>query len=214
MRNIAARIVANLALIVRGLDRYSPLGRIASGARLGSQGKTSMQFTLPPRPNIPHGLPLPDEYWQAVTDTVCDALAAGVPARSLFAASPDDVKPARARWWDWINRRGNESALAQYRRARELAADSWAEEVVQIADQAVDADTAAAARVRAEARKWVASKFSPKEYGDNVGLALGGQGGITINLQRYQPPSSAPLVQAAPLTIEGNSEPGAPPGEE
>lgn len=165
-------------------------------------------FYLPPVPDTRPGTPYPAEYWAEVTRIVVEALAAGVPTRSLFAGGPDSGLPSRAKWWDWLNARGNESELSRYRRARELAADSWAEEVVTISDTAVDADTAAAARVRADARKWAASKFNAAQYGDQVGLTLGGNGGITINLQRFQPSAAPQLSGPSPVTIEGASSPG------
>lgn len=59
----------------------------------------------------------------------------------------------------------------QYARAREIQADTWADEIIEVADEAIDHESAAAAKVRVDARKWVASKLKPKRYGESVGDA-------------------------------------------
>ena len=61
----------------------------------------------------------------------------------------------------------------RYARARENAADTLAESVIDISDEVKDAghmDSARvnAARLRVDARKWVASKLKPKVYADRI----------------------------------------------
>lgn len=58
----------------------------------------------------------------------------------------------------------------KYAQAREAAADFHVDEVIAIADSEPDP---AKARVRVDARKWVAAKMKPKKYGDK--LNIGGQ---------------------------------------
>ena len=58
-----------------------------------------------------------------------------------------------------------ESVRQQYARAKEKAADKLADEIVEIADNATPQD-AHVARLRVDARKWVAAKLLPKKYGD------------------------------------------------
>lgn len=62
----------------------------------------------------------------------------------------------------------------QYARAREEQAESYADEIVQIADDEPDP---AKARVRVDARKWVASKLKPKKYGERATVSH--EGGAT-----------------------------------
>jgi hypothetical protein len=52
-----------------------------------------------------------------------------------------------------------------YARAREDQADFHADEIVAIADEEEDPQRA---KVRIDARKWVAAKMRPKKYGDRV----------------------------------------------
>ena len=68
---------------------------------------------------------------------------------------------------------------AMYIKAREDQADALADEILDIADSVKDAgptDSAKvnAARLRVDARKWVAAKLKPKVYGDRVEAALSG----------------------------------------
>jgi hypothetical protein len=76
--------------------------------------------------------------------------------------------------------------LEQYARAKEESADSLADEMLEIADNATndwmqrngkdDAGWVAngehiqRSRVRIDTRKWLASKLKPKKYGDRVDL--------------------------------------------
>ena len=57
----------------------------------------------------------------------------------------------------------------KYACAREHAADFHVDEVIMIADTEEDP---ARARVRVDARKWVAAKMKPKKYGDSAQLKL------------------------------------------
>ncbi len=66
----------------------------------------------------------------------------------------------------------------QYTRAREDQADTFVDEIIHIADTVEDAQ---AARVRIDARKWVAGKQRPKKYGDKLDVEHGGTVTVTIN---------------------------------
>ena len=70
-----------------------------------------------------------------------------------------------------------------YRQANEDQADTLADEIIAIADSVKDAGPADsakvnAARLRVDARKWVAAKLKPKVYGDRVEAAL--TGAVTV----------------------------------
>lgn len=58
----------------------------------------------------------------------------------------------------------NEAFSLAYARAREARAETFANQIIEIADTEEDP---ARARVRVEARKWVASKLLPRVYGEN-----------------------------------------------
>ncbi len=73
-----------------------------------------------------------------------------------------------------------------YARALEaLAADQVekAEQVIEdMRNGVIDAQQA---RVELDARKWFASKFLPKRYGDKAEVEHSGNVGITVNLKRF-----------------------------
>lgn len=55
--------------------------------------------------------------------------------------------------------------VAAFNRAREISVHQMAAQVIDIAD---DSDDPIKARNRIDARKWLASKLRPQEYGDKI----------------------------------------------
>jgi len=67
----------------------------------------------------------------------------------------------------------NASFSDQYARARETQADTLFDDILHIADAAgTDSDALNHAKVRIDARKWMAGKLRPKKYGDTQRLDL------------------------------------------
>ncbi|HDS1237610.1 TPA: hypothetical protein QEG37_002025 [Pluralibacter gergoviae] len=67
----------------------------------------------------------------------------------------------------WLTK--HEEFSAQYARAREVQAEVLAEDILMLADSAIEDGAAVAkARLQVDARKWYASKVAPKRYGDRV----------------------------------------------
>ena len=95
-------------------------------------------------------------------DTVCERIAEG---ESLVSITKDADMPAYSTVTKWLREDGDGALVAKYARAREDQADYHADAIVEIADSAEDANIA---RLRVDARKWVASKLRPKVYGDKV----------------------------------------------
>lgn len=77
----------------------------------------------------------------------------------------------------WLADESYAQFRGQYARAREDQADTYADEIVTIADEATDP---ALARLQMDARKWVASKLAAKKYGDKVQTELSGPDGSAI----------------------------------
>lgn len=100
----------------------------------------------------------PSEYSTDTADKICDQLADGMSLRKICAQDGMPDKETVRRWL-----RQQDGFRAQYAQAREDQADHWADEIIDIADEAEDAGLA---RVQVDARKWVASKLKPKSYGD------------------------------------------------
>lgn len=101
---------------------------------------------------------------QELMDEICERLAEGESLRSICQ---DQHMPNKATVFRWLAE--DKSLGDQYARARETQADSLFDEVLMIADTEEDTNKA---RVRIDARKWMAGKLRPKVYGDKI--AVGG----------------------------------------
>lgn len=108
----------------------------------------------------------PTKYSQEMADKICGLISNGM---SLRAICNVNGMPARGTVYQWLNE--NLKFQDQYTRARVEQADYFAEEIVEIADNA-EADSAAVAKARlqVDARKWAASKLAPKKYGEKTEL--------------------------------------------
>lgn len=130
----------------------------------------------------------PSSFTQGVADMLCERLAEG---ESLRAICADDGMPRRATVFRWLA--VNEMFRDQYAWAKEAQAETYADEIVAIADDrqgdyierdgnvVYNAEHVNRSRLRVDARKWVASKLKPKKYGDR--LDVESKGSLTITIQ-------------------------------
>lgn len=114
----------------------------------------------------------PSEYTQDVADAICECLALGMSLRKICE---QEGMPSKSTVFNWLGI--HPLFLDQYRRARELQAETHVDDIVRIADEATDAGLA---KVRIDARKWHASKIAPKKYGDRVALEHEGEIGLNV----------------------------------
>src|ERR1700679_2978692 len=117
----------------------------------------------------------PSDYCQETATRLCEQIVEGKSLRSICLA--EDM-PAIRTVFLWLGK--HEAFMQQYAHAREAQADTYADEIVDIADDGsrdyiqtedgpvVDHDHIARARLRVDARKWIACKLKPKKYGDKV----------------------------------------------
>lgn len=119
----------------------------------------------------------PSLYSQEMCARICSELSEG---RSLVTICLPADMPARSTVFLWLA--ANKDFSDMYARAREAAADWFAEELVAIADTATNKDDAPAIKVRIDARIWVASKLRPKVYGNHQAVALTGNEGGPIQV--------------------------------
>lgn len=118
----------------------------------------------------------PSEYSHEVAAVICGRLADGEP---LTKICKDEAMPSTPTVYKWMMQRP-EFASA-YARAREEQADTLADEIVAISDDSrndtqvdddgnriVNHDHINRAKLRVDARKWVAAKLKPKKWGDRV----------------------------------------------
>lgn len=105
-------------------------------------------------------------YSEAVASEICERIARG---DSLPVVCAAEGMPGLTTVYRWLGE--NELFRDLYARAREDQADTMADQIVQIADTEEDA---AKARVRIDARKWVASKLKPRKYGEKLDIEHSG----------------------------------------
>ena len=114
----------------------------------------------------------PSEFTTEVGDAICDRLIEGESLRSICS---DDDMPAKSTVMKWLASGQHPAFVDQYERAREMAADTDADDVAhysrQAATGAIKADAATAA---INGLKWSAGKRKPKKYGEAVQMRLSG----------------------------------------
>lgn len=116
----------------------------------------------------------PSSYTQEIADAICERIADGESLRGICRA--DDM-PNKVTVWRWLD--AHPDFCTQYARAREMQAEGFFEEIVEIADDGrrdyqeteegaalVDHDHIQRAKLRVDARKWVAARMAPKKYGE------------------------------------------------
>lgn len=108
----------------------------------------------------------PSSYTQEAAQEICRRIEEGETLRQICGSNG---LPA----WETVRRWLRERAefRAQYACAREESADALEARIVTEMDMAVDGETAAIARVRIDALKWMAGKRAPKVYGDKINLS-------------------------------------------
>lgn len=122
----------------------------------------------------------PSSFTQETADIICGRIAE---AESLRKICRDEDMPDTSTVMRWLA--NNEAFRVQYACAREIQADTMADEILDISDdgrndtymgedgiERTNQDVIARSRLRVDARKWLASKMAPKKYGDK--MAIGG----------------------------------------
>lgn len=100
----------------------------------------------------------PKAHYDATKIAICADIAIGLSLRKIAAKKGMPGLETIRRWLV-----EDEEFRVQYAIARDEQADFYADEIVELADNAEDANKA---RIQIDARKWVASKLKPKKWGD------------------------------------------------
>ena len=125
----------------------------------------------------------PSLFSEAVASEICERIADG---ESLVRICMGDHYPTPQTVRSWLrkgiaaNDKGDEYALflANYARAREDQADSYADQITDLANNAVtcqDRTVIEGVRVAIDALKWAAGKRKPKVYGDKIQNEMSGE---------------------------------------
>ena len=114
----------------------------------------------------------PSVFTPELADEICSRLANGESLRAICNTDRDDFIPSIGTVIRWVNE--NPKFQKQYATAREIQAETLADDIVSIADGPTDGDDSiktARDRLRVDSRKWVASKLLPKRYGDKLAVS-------------------------------------------
>lgn len=132
----------------------------------------------------------PSGYTEKIADDICEWIACG---KSLRAYCETQGNPSMSMVLRWLA--ANESFRARYARAREVQADTLADEILHIANtpqlgvvvterstgtETRHADMIEHRRLQVDARKWLAAKMVPQKYGDRQKLEHSGPDGGEI----------------------------------
>jgi hypothetical protein len=109
------------------------------------------------------------KFSQELFDEICERISSG---ESLRKICKDDKMPNLTSVWKWLNE--SEELSKQYARAREQQAETFVDEILSICDEVlptgldgkIDPSVVNQARLKIDARKWVASKLKPKRFGE------------------------------------------------
>ena len=117
-------------------------------------------------------------YSVDIADRICVMLAEG---RTITSICADDDMPGVDGVYGWLQK---QPAFAEaYARAREAQQDTFAGQIIDIADNDDDPQRA---RNRIDARKWHAAKTAPRKYGDRVMQEITGADGGPIAIAALQ----------------------------
>lgn len=118
----------------------------------------------------------PSVYRDEIAAEICDRVAHG---ETLSAVCRDSHMPPRQTVVDWLIQ-NRQPFSSMYARAKELQIERWADDLLEISDDAsndwmeregrveLNAEHIQRSRLRTDNRKWLIAKLRPEKYGDNV----------------------------------------------
>lgn len=133
----------------------------------------------------------PTDYTSDLGDIICQGIAKG--SSMVRVCENDDDLPEPRTVYRWL--REHTEFRQNYEKAKEDQADRMVEEMLEIADDGsndwmeankpgdegykANGEHIQRSRLRLDARKWVASKFKAKKYGDKITTEHTGTIGVT-----------------------------------
>ena len=118
----------------------------------------------------------PTDYTQQIADEICERLMDGESLRSILK---DEHLPEKSTVFKWLLH--NKEFIYQYTHAREVQAETFVDEMTDIADDGSndymekitqsgeithvpDHEHINRSRIRIDTRKWIAERMKPKKY--------------------------------------------------
>ncbi len=138
-----------------------------------------MKSEIESKPNVGR----PTDYTQEIAEEICERLAVGESVRQITLL---EHMPEERTVYRWLIK--HEEFCQQYARAKEIQADRFNEELIDIADDgrndweerenkrgdgtyiALNDEAISRSKLRVETRKWLMGKHKPKKYGDSLSL--------------------------------------------
>jgi hypothetical protein len=134
-------------------------------------------------------------YTPEIAKEICHRLAHG---ESLTGICRDKHMPSEFAVRNWAMQ-DVQGFASLYARARQDQANHLAESIIEIADNATDANLA---RLQIDARRWFAAKVAPKSWGDNLQVSVTHTLDLTTALtearQRLKRLENGPIIDAIP----------------
>lgn len=103
----------------------------------------------------------PTKYNEELADKILGQLVSG---KSLRRIMKDDDMPNIDSIFEWV--RNHQKFSERYKEARQMQAEFFIDEIMEIADGTVE--DVQRSRLMVDTRKWYASKIIPKIYGDKL----------------------------------------------
>lgn len=162
----------------------------------------------------------PSTYTPEIAAEICARLMEGQSLRKICA---DTKMPGVRTVYTWLSE--DVEFQQQYARAREVQADTLADEIIYLADttrlgtkvttkvtgetETVQVDMVERSRLQIESRKWLAGKLRPKKYGERVEQRLTGPDGGPIQLKKVNDLTDEELLALATGSGQGAADPQA-----
>ena len=114
-------------------------------------------------------------------DEILRRISHGETLTHACASNPDFPAPSTV--VDWVHQ--NRANVAErYARARDRQIEAWSDQILDKADAALkNPETAHAARLAVDARKFLLSKLKPEVYGDRVEARVTGANGGPVQVE-------------------------------
>jgi hypothetical protein len=146
----------------------------------------------------------PTDYTPELAALICAEMAEG---KSLRSICEREAMPDKSTVFRWLADR--KEFRRQYAHAMAARADLFAEEIIEIADDASDdsATVIARARLRVDTRKWLMARMAPKKYGGKAEKAVGEADPVVhtvLRIERVIVPANAVEQDATALPAEGS----------
>lgn len=153
------------------------------------------------------GIGRPSDYNDDIAKLICSRMAAGKSIRQICQA--DDM-PHVSTVFSWLST--NQLFAEQYTRARSSMLETWAETIVDLADNAEDTSEGVnKARLQIDTRKWIMSKLLPRTYGEKpTTLTINNNSDnrrVDVTLEALKLASPDILASAKRQIIEANQTP-------